>query len=180
MRTASALKTTSLLIAAVVLALGTVQGSLALWNTTTSSGAGMVQAADFAVLLKTGAGAEQRLSANGVPATVALPAITDLQPGQTQTVPVTVTNATNAGSGAFRIRLTASAPVVSGAKPPGLTATAGISATASCSGQPPATVDLAQGARATLCVKVTLQDKAPATSGGQTSNAAVKLTATQL
>ncbi len=180
MRTTSALKTAALLIAAVVLALGTVQGSLAVWNTATSTSAGMVQAADFAVLLKAASGDEQRLSVNGVPATVTLPAVINLQPGETRVVPVTVTNAANAGSGAFRIRLTASTAVVSGAKTPGLAATAGISATGTCSGEAPATVDLAQGAQATLCVKVTLKAEAPATTGGQTSSVSVKLAATQL
>ncbi|MDN6300956.1 MAG: hypothetical protein L0J68_11915 [Micrococcaceae bacterium] len=180
MRTTSALKTAALLIVSVVLALGSVQGSLAVWNTATGSGAGTVQAADFAVLLKTASGNEQRLSANGAPATVTLPAVTNLQPGESRTLPVAVTNATNAGSGAFRIRLTASPAVVSGAKTPGLAATAGISTTGNCSGQTSATVDLAQNGQATLCVKVTLQDKVPATSGGQTNSVSVKLAATQL
>lgn len=180
MRTTSALKTAALVIAAVVLALGTVQGSLAVWNTTARASAGTINAADFAVTLTSESGAVQRLTTNGQPATVALPAMTGLKPGDTLTIPVTVTNATDAGSGNFRIRVTASAPTVTGPTAK-LTATAGLSATSTCpTSTPPVSAQLAQGASATLCVKVSLEDKLPATFSGQENKVSVNLQAVQL
>lgn len=180
MRTTSALKTAALLIAAVVLALGTVQGSLAVWNTSTTTRAGSIQAADFKVTLASGSGAPQRLSANGVPATVALPAITNLKPGETRTLPVAITNDTDAGNGAFRIRLTASTPVTSPKAPAQLTTTAGLSTAATCTTKTTTSVDLAQGGDVILCITVALAADAPATLGGQTQGVSVKLTAAQL
>lgn len=181
MRTTSALKTAALVITAVVLGLGTVQGSLAVWNTTTASAAGTVQAADFAVTLKSGSGAIQRLNANGQPATVALPALTGLKPGETRIIPVAVTNATAAGNGNFRIRTTSSTPTVTGAASGYLTATAGFGESDSCpAAAPPASAQLAQGGTATLCVAISLSSAAPATAGGQSNSVSVKLTATQL
>lgn len=181
MRTTSALKTAALVIAAVVLALGTVQGSLAVWNTTTRASAGTINSADFAVTLTSESGAVQRLTTNGQPATVALPAMTGLKPGGTLTIPVTVTNATDAGSGSFRIRVTASAPTVTGPTAAKLTATAGLSATSTCpTSIPPVSAQLAQGASATLCVKVSLEDKLPATFSGQENKISVNLQASQL
>lgn len=181
MRTTSALKTAALVITAVVLGLGTVQGSLAVWNTTTASAAGTVQAADFAVTLKSGSGAVQRLSANGQPATVTLPALTGLKPGETRIIPVAVTNATAAGNGNFRIRTTISTPTVTGAASGYLTATAGFGESDSCpTAAPPASAQLAQGGTATLCVAISLSSAAPATAGGQSNSVSVKLTAAQL
>lgn len=181
MRTTSALKTAALLIAAVVLALGTVQGSLAAWNTSTSVGAGSVKAADFKVMLNAGsATGPQRLSVDGVPATVALPAITNLKPGDTRTIPVTVTNATDAGNGVFRIRLTATAPTRSGPTAPELAVTAGLSSTAGCATRTETAIDLPQDTSATLCITVSLAENAPASLAGQSNGIGIKLTAAQL
>ncbi|WP_417217153.1 hypothetical protein [Arthrobacter sp.] len=181
MRTTTALKTAAVLAAAVVLGLGTVQGSLAVWNATTASAAGTVRAADFDVVLTPAAGTPQRLSANGRPATVALPAITSLQPGQARTIPVTITNATDAGSGNFTIQVNTAAPTATGEAAGYLKATAGLTGSRSCAGSgvhPSAR--LAQGASATLCVTVELDAHAPATAGGRDGSIAVKLAATQL
>lgn len=181
MRTTPALKTAALVIVAVVLALGTVQGSLAVWNTTARASAGSVNAADFKVELTSASGVAQRLTTNGQSATIALPPMTGLKPGGTLAIPVTVTNATDAGSGNFRIRVTASAPTVSGPTAAKLTVTAGLSATSTCpTSTPPVSAQLAQGASATLCVKVSLEDKLPATFSGQENKISVNLQAVQL
>lgn len=181
MRTTSALKTAALLAVAVVLGLGTVQGSLAAWNATTASAAGTVQAADFAVTLTSAGGAAQRLTTNGQSSTVALPALTGLKPGQTQAVPVTVTNATDAGRGDFTIELTTAVLPPNGAASKFLKVTAGLQSSGSCPASGlPAAARLKQGGSATLCVAVTLDAQAPATAGGQANTISVKLTAAQV
>lgn len=183
MRTTSALKTAALVIAAVVLALGTVQGSLAVWNTTARASAGTINAADFKVTLTSGSGpdsVQQRLTTTGQPTTVT-PTIPAIKPGETLTIPVTVTNATDAGSGNFRIRVTASALPVTGPTAEKFTVTAGLSATSTCpTSTPPVSAQLAQGASATLCVTVNLEDKLPATFSGQENKVSVNLQAVQL
>ncbi|MGP9618169.1 hypothetical protein ACT3S2_14205 [Arthrobacter sp. AOP36-A1-22] len=179
MRTTSALKTAALLIVAVVLALGTVQGSLAVWNTATSTSAGTVQAADFAVTLQSGSTEPQRLPVNGAPAKIQLPGLNGLKPGEKRTVRLTVTDDTDAGLATFRIRVTASADVSDGAADY-LTTTAEFSCSDKSPAKGPSSADLEHQGSATLCVTVTLKSDAPATAGGQTSNLSVELTATQL
>ncbi|WP_372696958.1 hypothetical protein [Arthrobacter sp. JSM 101049] len=172
------LKTAALVAAAVVLGLGTVQGSLAIWNTEAESGAGTVKAADFKVRLTTGPTTNQRL--NGGSTIVTLPAITGLAPGKTQTLSVPVTNDTNAGSGNFRVLVATTQPQLNNL-PAGLTATAGMLASGQCETSTwQRSVELAQQGTATLCVTVRMPDGTPATSGGLTGSISVELTATQV
>lgn len=178
MRIAAALKATALVGAAVVMALFTVQGTLALWSATAASPAQAMQTADFAVMITTTAGGPVRLDSTQA---VTIPAVTGMKPGTTQTVPVTVINATDAGSGAFTARITAGAPQISGDLATHLTAVVSPTQGPNCSTvRAGSSIDLVQNTSGVFCLKVTMAAAAPATLGGMNAAITIPLTAQQL
>lgn len=181
MKATATLRATALIGVAVVLALITVQGTLALWTKTAASAAGTVRAADFAVTVTGANGQAQRLNTNGTPATIALAGIPALERGKPVTVPVVVTNSTNAGSGTFRIRATAGAPAVSGELAGYVDTGIGLASGGSCATTAPGSVrDIAQGAAGTFCLTLTLKNTAPASLGGKGATVSLGITAQQL
>lgn len=177
MRITAALKATALICAAVLMALFTVQGTLALWSATAASPAQAMQTADFAVPITTTAGTAQLAPAQAV----TIPAVTGMTPGTTRTIPVTVTNATDAGNGAFTTRITAGTPSVSGTLAGHLTAAVSPAQGTDCSTvRTGSSIDLAQSTSGVFCLKVTMAAAAPATLGGSTAAVTIPLTAQQL
>ncbi|MEE1621901.1 hypothetical protein ACQ7DA_09690 [Zafaria sp. J156] len=173
------LRVAALLGAATVLGLLTVQGTLALWSATASSGAQAVRTADFTVLVRTADGATSALGAGTSPVT--LPPVTGLVKGGSRTTAVTLVNATDAGSGAFRARVTAGTPQVQGQLQSRLTVTVRPGTDAGCSAfRPGPGIDLAQGASGVLCVTTTLAAETPASLGGAGASVIIPLTAEQL
>lgn len=178
MRITAALKATALMCAAVLMALFTVQGTLALWSATAASPAQAMQTADFAVLITSNNSVKVRLATTQV---VTIPAVAGMKPGTTQTVPVTVTNATDAGSGAFTARITAGTPLISGNLAGHLTAAVSPAQVPNCSTVlTGSSIDVAQGASGVFCLKVTMAAAAPATLGGLNAAVTIPLTAQQL
>jgi hypothetical protein len=176
MRITGALKATALIGAAVLLALFTVQGTYALWNATAASPAQALQSADFAVTITTTGGTGQLSSG-----TVSIPAAAGMTPGTSRTVPVTITNATNAGNGSFSARITAAAPQITGPLASHLTATISPAQGTNCSTvRTGSSIDLAQNASGVYCLKVTMAAGAPATLGGTNAVVTIPLTAQQL
>lgn len=178
MRTTAALKATALIAIAVLMALLTVQGTLALWNATASSKNQTVQSADFAVTVRTPDGGTARLSGTQ---TISVGGLTGLTPGTSRTVPVQVTNATDAGNGTFKARITAGTPQVSGTLAGYLTASIRPAQSTDCSSVRTGTsIDLAQNATGVFCLTAALSANAPATLGGTTGAVTITLTAQQL
>jgi predicted ribosomally synthesized peptide with SipW-like signal peptide len=171
MKTTSALKAIVLIGAAVVLALLTVQGSLALWNATATSTGQSVQSADFKVTVAVGENV-QRLPAGGM-ITVAGPA--GLKPGTSQSTPIVVRNAADAG-GPFTISATASAPTSTGTLAPYLGTAIGLGQDGSCTALRQGTrLELAKGASGTFCLITTLAANTPASFGGAGASIAFTL-----
>lgn len=178
MRTSAALKAAALLGVAVVLALFTVQGTLALWNTAAVSETQAVTTADFAVLVAPAGGMPQRLISTG---TVSMPPVTGLMRGTSRTTAITVTNATDAGSGSFAVRATAGTTQVIGPLAPYLMTTVSSAQGTDCAvTQAVRTLDLAQGASGTMCLTVSLAADAPATVGGAAASTELTLSIQQL
>lgn len=176
MKITVALKFAALVGAAVFLALLTVQGTLALWGASTVSTGQSLQSADFRVNIATSEGTG-RLDAVQA---VTLPAASGMMPGTSRIVPVTVTNATNAGSGAFKTRITAGAPEVSGPLANHLTAAVSQDSNPGCSAAGAGnSIDLAQNASGVFCIRMMLSPDAPATLGGSSAAVTVTLTAQQ-
>ncbi|MFF1252998.1 hypothetical protein ACFVYC_10965 [Pseudarthrobacter sp. NPDC058329] len=177
MRITAALKATALMCAAVLMALFTVQGTLALWSATAASPAQAMQTADFAVTIISPAGTAQLAPAQAV----TIPAVTGLKPGTSQTVPVTVKNATDAGNGAFTARITAGVPLISGPLAGHLTAVVSPAQGTNCATVlTGSSITLAQGVSGVFCLKVSMAAAAPATLGGSNAAVTIPLTAQQL
>lgn len=174
------LKAIGLMLAATVLGLLTVQGSLALWNTAVSSKAQSVTGAQFAVSVTSGKGSTEYLTAGT--SSVDLAAQDPLKPGETNTLAIRVGNATDAGSGAFQARIALGSPSIGGALKShvtlGLTKAKG--SDCSAKGNSPASTDLGQDETALYCLTTTLAKDAPATLSGAKGTISVPLTATQL
>lgn len=176
MKTAATVKVAALIGAAVIMALFTVQGTLALWSASTASTGQLLQSADFTVDVAS-AGGTGRLDPVQ---TITMPPVTGMTPGTSRTVPVTVTNSTQAGSGTFKTRITAGAPQVSGPLAGYVTGTVRPSLDAACSSiETGNSLDLPQGASGVFCVSMTMSPDAPATLGGSTAAVTVALTAQQ-
>jgi hypothetical protein len=175
MKTMPALKATATIGAAIVLALLTVQGTLALWTVTAASTGQSVQSADFKVTAAVGENV-QRLPAGGT-ITVAGPAA--LTPGTSQSTPIVVTNAADAG-GAFTVSATAMDPTSSGVLSPYLTTSIGLGQGGSCTDiRQDTRVVLAKGASGTFCLTSTLAANTPATFGGTGASIAFTLATQQ-
>lgn len=173
------LKVTGLVLAAVVLGLLSVQGSLALWNTTANSKAQNMSTADFSVSVKSGSGPTAYL-AEGT-AAVDLASQNPLKPGESNILAIRVGNATNASSGTFRIRLAPGTPVVGGALTNHLTVSLTKAQGSDCSKTVSVTsVDLAQDESALFCLQTTLALAAPATLSGAKATISLPLSTTQL
>lgn len=176
MRITAVPKATALICAAVLMALFTVQGTLALWSATASSPAQALQTADFAVTITTTAGTSRLAPAQ----TVTIPAVTGLTPGASRTVPLTVTNATNAGNGAFTTRISTGTPSVSGTLAGHLTASVSpVQGTDCATARAGTSIDLAQNASGVFCLTVSMAASAPAYLGGSTAAVTLPLTAQQ-
>lgn len=181
MQATATLKAAALCGTAVVLGLLTVQGSLALWTQTAASAAGSVRAADFAVTVIADNGRQQRLSASGTPRTVTVAGVPALERDKPVVVPVTVTNATNAGSGTFTLRTTAGAPTVTGALAGYVDAAVALASGGTCATRTAGNArDIAQGAAGTFCLTLTLKSTAPATLSGAAATVDVGISALQL
>lgn len=177
MRITAVPKAAALMGAAVLMALLTVQGTLALWSATVASPAQAMQTANFAVTITTTAGTAQLAPAQSVD----IPAVTGVTPGTTRTVTVTVTNATDAGNGAFTTRVTAGTPSISGTLESHLTAAVGPAQGTDCSTvRAGSSIDLAQSASGMFCLTVTMAAAAPAYLGGSNAVVTIPLAAQQL
>lgn len=176
MKTMSALKATATIGAAIVLALLTVQGTLALWNATATSKSQSVQSADFKVTVKVGDREPQRLPASG---NIAVAAPSGLMPGISKATRIVVTNDTDAG-GAFTVKATASGLAVSGELKQYLSTSIGLDHDGSCTVvQQGTSIVLAKDASAAFCLTTRLAATAPATLGGGGAAIAFTLTTEQ-
>lgn len=179
MGTKTTLRMVAILGAATILALFTVQGTLAAWSQTAASKPQIVSGADFSLTVKTSGGTAQQLSVSGQ--TVTIPGVTGLLPGTTRTTAVTLTNSSNAGSGTFRIRVDPGLPTATGALAPYLTTDLYRVQDTDCSVNRIAmAVELGQGQSGTLCLTVALATNAPATLGGAVAGVGFNLNATRL
>lgn len=173
------LKAAALVLAATVLGLLTVQGTLALWNTTASSKSQSLSTAEFTVSVKSGDGATQYLAEGA--GVVDLAGLDNLVPGETRTTAIRLGNATNADSGNFRARITVGTPVSTGDLKNHLTLSIGNALGGDCTKTTTeSTVDLAQEQTALFCLRTTLSATAPASLSGGKSTVSVPLSAAQL
>lgn len=174
------LKAIGLMLAATVLGLLSVQGSLALWNTSVSSPAQSLGSAAFAVSVKSGNGPVEYLTAGN--STVNLAGQDTLKPGETNTVAIRIGNATDASSGTFRSRISLGTPSTGGELKShlALSLTKAKGSECSATGNSPASTDLGQDETALYCLTTTLAKDAPATLSGAKGTISVPLTATQL
>ncbi|WP_411732223.1 hypothetical protein [Paeniglutamicibacter sp.] len=173
------LRMVAILGAATILALFTVQGTLAVWNQATASNPQIVSGADFSLDVKASGAAAQRFSVSGQ--TVLIPGITGMLPGTTRTTAITLTNSSNAGSGTFRIRVNPGVPTATGSLAPHLTTDLYWVQGASCTAHHvPTALELGQGKSGTLCLTVSLAASAPATLGGAEASLGLDLNVTQL
>lgn len=176
MRSLTALKAAGLVLAAVVLGLLTVQGSLALWNKAVPSTAGTVQAANFSVLVN---GVEM----SSLTGTQALN-LGELKPGASTYTQVQITNNVDAGSN-MRIQ-----PVIATGTPTGgfagyLTVKTALPAAGQgCAGLTysglPDLGAVARSATKTVCVQVSLDRNTPSSVLGTTASIPATLTVNQL
>lgn len=158
----AALRMVAISGAATILALFTVQGTLAVWNQTTDSNPQTVAGADFSLAVKASGATVQRLSVAGQ--TVSIPWITGLLPGTTRTTALTLTHESNAGSGTFRIRVNPGTLSVAGDLAPHLATDIYRVQGTDCSAPRVSTaLELGQGQRGTLCLTVALAANATAT-----------------
>ncbi|SEE63755.1 hypothetical protein SAMN04489740_1998 [Arthrobacter alpinus] len=197
MKSTRTLKATGLVLIAVVLALLTVQGSYALWNTAANANAGTVTAADFQVSLTdtiTTTSTNMTL-ANGTAATLALSTtpVGVVIPGQSTYAGVQLGNDTNAG-GDFTVQAITGTPVISNSAGSALAphlsikvvaatslqqcSTPALYATATSSA--PATMELAKSAKGVFCFQVTLAATMPANLSGQSAAVAIPITVNQV
>lgn len=175
MKTMSALKATATISAAIVLALFTVQGTLALWTASAPTKSQSVQSADFNVTVAVGNREPQRLPP-GEPVTVEGPA--GLTPGTSHTTPIVVTNATEAG-GTFTIAATAAA-TATGKLAPYLATSIGLGQGGTCTQvQEVRTLVLSKGASGTFCLTTTLNMDTPVSMGGTGASIAFTLATAQ-
>ena len=173
------LKLAGLVLAATMLGLLTVQGSLALWNTTERSAAQGLTTAEFAVSVKSGEGTTQYLTEGD--SVVKLAGQNNLLPGETRTTAIRLGNATEAGSGTFRTRVTVGTPVASGALKNHLTLSIAKASGGDCSRTTQdSTADLAQEQSALFCLRTTLSATAPASLSGSKGTVSVPLSSAQL
>jgi len=198
MKSTRTLKAAGLVLIAVVLGMLTVQGSYALWNTSTGANLGTVQAASFQVDLADAVTGQHTnmTTANGTAATLALTTMPAgvIIPGDSTSATyagVQVTNLSDAG-GDFTIRATTSAPVVrTGSSLAGSLVIKVVTATtlAQCSQadtfknavpNAPAAVDISKGATGAFCFQITLDASMPANLSGQTAQIAIPITVNQL
>jgi hypothetical protein len=194
MRIPRKLRAASLVAAAVLLGLLTVQGSYALWAAATSAIPGAVTAASFDVSLTgTPTGQVTNMTvAGGQAATISLTPATALTPGSAVYSSVSAVNNSDAG-GQFNISVTAGTPVVSNTAGGGLAAYVTVAAkTAATAGACGTTNYLAvpaggltsaavpKGTGTTVCFEVRLASNAPSTVKGQAVSITIPLTATQL
>lgn len=164
---------------AIILALFTVQGTLAVWNQTAAAKAQVVTGADFSLAVKQSGATAQRLSVSGQMVTV--PGIDGLLPGATRTISLTLTNTSDAGSGAFRVRVSPGTPKVAGPLAAHLTADIQRVQGTDCTAPgDPSALELGQGQSGTLCLTASLAANAPATLGGTSASLVVDLNAMQL
>jgi predicted ribosomally synthesized peptide with SipW-like signal peptide len=175
MKTMSALKATATIGAAIVLALLTVQGTLALWTVTATSKSQSVQAADFAVTAAVG-DTTQRVPDGG---TVTVSGLSDMKPGECRVTPIRVTNATNAG-GSFTVKATVTVPKATGTLAPHLVTGIGLGQDGSCTPSPQTHgMELAKKASGTFYLSTKLAETAPAAMGGAGASIAFTLTTEQ-
>lgn len=173
------LKMAGLVLAATMLGLLTVQGTLALWNTTASSITQSLTTAEFAVSVKSGEGTTQYLTDGD--SVVTLAGQNNLLPGESRTTAMRLGNASNAGSGTFRARITVGTPVATGELKNHLTLSIAKASGSDCSKTvQDSTVDLAQDQSALFCLQTTLSATAPASLSGSKSTISVPLNAAQL
>ena len=150
-----------LVLAATMLGLPHGSGTLALWNATASSTAQRLTTAEFAVSVKSGEGTTQYLTDGDSVVTLAgQNNLFRVKPGTTA---IRLGNASNAGSGTFRARITVGTPVATGELKNHLTLSIAKASGSDCSKTAPdSTVDLAQDQSALLCLPITLAATAPA------------------
>lgn len=168
---------------AVLAGLIGVQGTWALWSSTVQVEPQRIQAADFRVELN-----GSPMTVNGVAATVTLPnPSVPLTPTTPIHAAVSVRNATNAG-GTFKVLAATGPAVISNATIPALTTsltvqTAPAPASGDCAaatfGATRASVSIAKGAAAVICVRVSLPANAPETLRGATATITVPVTVSQ-
>lgn len=185
MRATTALKSTAVVCGAVVAGLLATGGTWALWNTSVTTAAGTVQAADFRITL-TGTDSSPMTLPDGTAATVSM------KGGQTELVPdtsvyaeVTIANDTNAG-GPFDVQASLGTPSLKGT-PESLspwlsTSTAPAPRSGTCSAADytrDATATISKGDSAKLCLQVTLDADAPETATRQTATMKIPVKAKQ-
>ena len=175
----TALKATATIGVAIVLALLTVQGTLASWTASAVSEGQVVQAADFTVSVAVGDERPQPLPADG---NLRVRVPTGLKPWTSKMTPIVVTNDTNAG-GAFTIRATAEATVPRDGGPlaPYLVTGLGVGKDGSCAAVEQVTaVVLDKGASATFCLSTSLKADTPVALGGTGASIVLTLDTQQL
>ncbi|MFL4472966.1 hypothetical protein ACIPVK_03085 [Paeniglutamicibacter sp. MACA_103] len=179
MGTKTTLGMVAILGVATILALFTVQGTLAMWNQTATSKSQVVTGADFSLTVKASGATAQQLSVSGQ--TVTIPGITGMLPGTTRTTAVTLTNSSNAGSGTFRIGVVPGRPTTTGALASHIaTDLYGVQGTDCTATRVSTAMELGQDQNGTLCLSVSLSANTPATLGGAEAGIGFNLNATQL
>lgn len=197
MRIPKSVRTSGVLLGAVLLGLMTVQGTYALWSATASSSPGTLRSSSFTVNLTGNPSATTvPMTINGQPSTLALTTLSaplaDLTPGGSIHTALEVTNASDAG-GVFDIAVTASPAALVNIDGGTLAGYLGLSVASAGSMDGCAaatnytlltagftTPDIPKGQKTVLCFKVSLDLAAPlSVVGGQSVLITVPLTAAQ-
>lgn len=195
MSTSLALKSAAALFAVLLVALGTVQGTQAMWNQTVDTNAGVVQAADFAVnLLAPGSTTEVPMTAaDGKPVSISLTggaALGPLYPTQSRTTWIQMANATNSPNLVARLSVAGPPRDPAGGQLFGhmIIAAKVAPAASGCADEagyqllsqllPSSNVE--PGASTVFCFRVTLHRDTPATFQGSTVTIEVPFSASQI
>lgn len=171
----TALKTAALILGSAFLGLLTVQGTHATWNAMASTTPQAIQSASLQVSV-TANGETVRISEGSH--RVALPTAIGMLPGTSKTIPLRVTNTSNA-SGQFTIAVTAGEPRLEGALASHAAVSLRPAHNGSCDAPATGALLLSQGSAGTLCLTTTLASDAPASLSGKTAELTLLLTARQ-
>lgn len=190
MNSKKTLTATALVSAAILLGLLAVQGTYALWNEVATVRPGVVQAADFKIMLSNSSGGQANMT-NAVVTpfylTDSTTPLADLYPGDSVHTSVIISNDTNAGSGTFEVDAATSAATANN----GWSEYFGTRVvTASSSGACPTVtydgasatkvVTIPQQGSTVLCIEVTLRESTPIDLQSQSATLTLPLTVTQL
>ncbi|WP_026533599.1 SipW-dependent-type signal peptide-containing protein [Arthrobacter sp. H14] len=190
MHSKKTLAATALVSAAILLGLLAVQGTYALWNEVVTVRPGVVQAADFKIMLSNSSGGQADMTDALVTPfylTASTTQLSELYPGDSVHTSVIISNDTNASSGRFEVEAATSAATsndgwsdhfgtrVTTASSSDVCSTISYDGTSATK-----VVTIPQQGSTVLCIEVTLRETAPEDLQSKSVTLTLPITVTQL